>query len=204
MRGEPVRGDRPLDEPADAFAGVLIDDGADLDRPALLVGAVSKPGCGTSSIKAWFRHMQFGPLVCRLCSDGRVGIKRVVSARYCSAMRVRLGRRGPGVVREPSLRLQRALIVALDSDDAREHSAAAAASAGITTRASILIAAAGVTSGLQVSTHSVVPAVLAVVGALVGVSLLLMRTVDEVPILEAEETFWAQPPRQQGRQEGLT
>ena len=38
MRGEPVGGDRPLDQPADAFPGVLIDDRADLDRPALLVG----------------------------------------------------------------------------------------------------------------------------------------------------------------------
>ena len=35
--GEPVRGDRPFDEPADALAGVLVDDGADLDRTALLV-----------------------------------------------------------------------------------------------------------------------------------------------------------------------
>lgn len=34
----PVGGDRPLHEPADAFAGVLVDDGADLDRAAPLVG----------------------------------------------------------------------------------------------------------------------------------------------------------------------
>src|SRR5690606_9195523 len=38
MRGEPVGGDRPFGEPADALPGVLIHDRADLDRAALLVG----------------------------------------------------------------------------------------------------------------------------------------------------------------------
>ena len=38
IRGEPVGGDRPLDQPADAFPGVLIDYRTDLDRPALFVG----------------------------------------------------------------------------------------------------------------------------------------------------------------------
>ena len=32
--GEPVGGDRPFGEPADAFPGVFVDDRADLDRPA--------------------------------------------------------------------------------------------------------------------------------------------------------------------------
>jgi len=35
---ESVRGDRPLDKPSDALTGVFVDDGADLDRAALLVG----------------------------------------------------------------------------------------------------------------------------------------------------------------------
>lgn len=86
------------------------------------------------------------------------------------------------------------LIAALSADVDRQLVAAEHASAGMTTRASILIAAAGVTSGLQVSADLGVPAVLAVAAALVGVSLMLMRTAEEVPILEAEETFWAQPP----------
>lgn len=103
-------------------------------------------------------------------------------------------RREAGDVRQGSLESKRELIVALDADVDRQLAAAETASAGITTRASILIAAAGVTSGLQVSAQSVIPAVLAVIGALVGVSLMLMRTATEVPILEAEATFWAQSP----------
>ncbi|KJL32261.1 hypothetical protein [Microbacterium azadirachtae] len=103
-------------------------------------------------------------------------------------------RTGRGTPRPPALRAQRELITALDADVDRQLAAAETASAGITTRASVLIAAAGVTSGLQVSSAVVIPAVLAVLSALVGVGLLLMRTAKEVPILEAEETFWAQPP----------
>ena len=38
MGSESVRGDRPLDKPSDALTGVFVDDGADLDRAALLVG----------------------------------------------------------------------------------------------------------------------------------------------------------------------
>lgn len=86
------------------------------------------------------------------------------------------------------------LVAALSADVDRQLTAAEHASAGMATRASILIAAAGVTSGLQVSADLGVPAILAVAAALVGVSLMLMRTAEEVPILEAEETFWAQSP----------
>lgn len=102
-----------------------------------------------------------------------------------------------GLFRRPCNQVSRAqeeLIAALNADVDRQLAAADHASAGMTTRASILIAAAGVTSGLQVSADLGVPAILAVAAALVGVSLLLMRTADEVPIREAEETFWAQPP----------
>lgn len=109
-------------------------------------------------------------------------------------MRFRIRRRQSDDDHPHSLRSQRELILALDADVDRQLAAADAASAGITTRASILIAAAGLTSGLQVSEQAVVPAILAVLSALVGVSLLLMRTADEIPILEAETTFWAQPP----------
>ena len=38
MGGEPVGGDRSVNESADALTGVLIHDGADLDRPAVFVG----------------------------------------------------------------------------------------------------------------------------------------------------------------------
>lgn len=102
--------------------------------------------------------------------------------------------RGRCTPRPPSIRAQRELITALDADVDRQLAAAETASAGVTTRASVLIAAAGVTSGLQVSSTVIIPAILAVLSALVGVGLLLMRTAKEVPILEAEETFWAQPP----------
>src|SRR6218665_2942848 len=43
--GEPVRGEGAFHEPADAFAGVFIDDGADLDRSALLVGIELEIDC---------------------------------------------------------------------------------------------------------------------------------------------------------------
>ena len=102
--------------------------------------------------------------------------------------------RGRSTPRPRSIRAQRELIAALDADVDRQLAAAETASAGVTTRASVLIAAAGVTSGLQVSSTVIIPAILAVLSALVGVGLLLMRTAKEVPILEAEETFWAQPP----------
>src|SRR3546814_8689657 len=74
---------------------------------------------------------------------------------------------------------RRDLIWALDADVDRQLLGAETASAAISTRASILIAAAGLTSGLQVTELSVVPAVLAALAALVGVALLLMRTADE-------------------------
>jgi len=43
--GEPVGGEGAFHEPADAFAGVFIDDGADLDRWALLVGVELEIDC---------------------------------------------------------------------------------------------------------------------------------------------------------------
>src|SRR6218665_834927 len=43
--GEPVSGEGAFHEPADAFAGVFIDDGADLDRSALLVGIELEIDC---------------------------------------------------------------------------------------------------------------------------------------------------------------
>lgn len=64
----------------------------------------------------------------------------------------------------------------------------------MSTRASILVAAAGLTSGVQLSTQSAWPAVLTAFAALVGVMLLLMRTASEVPIAEAEDQFWADTP----------
>lgn len=93
-----------------------------------------------------------------------------------------------------SLRAQKTLILALDADVNRQLNAAETASTGITTRASILVAAAGVTSGLQLSSQLIVPAILTVAAALVGVGLLVMRTADEIPILEAEKTFWTDAP----------
>lgn len=98
-----------------------------------------------------------------------------------------------GRSRADDLRWQRELIFALDADVDRQLAAAESASAGVTTRASILIAAAGLTSGLQMSSQLVIPSILTVLAALTGVWLLLMRTAHEVPILEAEETFWTQP-----------
>lgn len=109
-------------------------------------------------------------------------------------MGIRLRRRRLENALPRSLSAQKELITALDADVDRQLAAAETASAGITTRASILIAAAGVTSGLQTSDQSAVPAVLAILATLVGVCLLLMRTAAEVPIVEAEETFWAQSP----------
>lgn len=109
-------------------------------------------------------------------------------------MRPRARRKRASDANGEDLHAQQALITALDADVNRQLNAADAASSGITTRASILIAAAGLTSGLQTSTDLIAPAVLTVAAALVGVGLLLMRTANEVPILEAEETFWQEPP----------
>lgn len=89
---------------------------------------------------------------------------------------------------------QRELINALDADVDRQMQAAETSSAAISTRASILVAAAGLTSGLQTSSVSFVPAALAVLAALIGVALLMMRTASEVPIIEAESTFWNDAP----------
>lgn len=102
-------------------------------------------------------------------------------------------REAPDRSRE-DLQAKQALILALDADVSRQLTAAEAASSGITTRASILIAAAGLTSGLQSSSQLVTPVVFTVAAALVGLGLLLMRTANEVPILEAEKTFWNEPP----------
>lgn len=109
-------------------------------------------------------------------------------------MRPWVRRRHARGVGRGSLHAQQALILALDADVNRQLDAAEAASTGITTRASILIAAAGLTSGLQLSSQLIVPAILTVVAALVGVGLLIMRTANEIPILEAEETFWTDAP----------
>lgn len=92
------------------------------------------------------------------------------------------------------MRRQRALIAALSADVDRQLSSAETAAAAQSTRATILIGAAGLTSGFQVSGFSFWPALLAAIAALFGVVLLTMRMASEVPILEAEETFWADPP----------
>jgi hypothetical protein len=92
------------------------------------------------------------------------------------------------------MRPQHELIVALDADIDRQLQAADATSAAISTRASILIAAAGLTSGLQTSSVSFTPASLAILAALIGVALLMMRTTTEIPILEAETRFWKNSP----------
>lgn len=92
------------------------------------------------------------------------------------------------------MRSQYELVIALDADIDRQLQAADAASAAISTRASILVAAAGLTSGLQTSSVSFTPASLAIVAALVGIALLMMRTATEIPILEAETRFWKNPP----------
>ncbi|XKH52859.1 hypothetical protein LG284_12810 [Citricoccus nitrophenolicus] len=94
----------------------------------------------------------------------------------------------------PDMHQQHELVAALDADVDRQLAAVQVASSGITTRASILIGAAGLTSGLQLSSISIVPSVLSVLGALIGVALLMMRTATEVPILEAEQTFWQDSP----------
>jgi hypothetical protein len=96
--------------------------------------------------------------------------------------------------RTDKMRPQRALIAALSADVDRQLSSAETAAAAQSTRASILIGAAGLTSGFQVSGFSFWPALLAAIAALFGVALLTMRMASEVPIPEAEITFWQDPP----------
>lgn len=86
------------------------------------------------------------------------------------------------------------MIAALDADVDRQLADAAMASAAISTRAAILVAAAGLTSGLQVTVLSIWPAAMTALSALIGVWLLMMRTSRELPIAEAEERFWNDPP----------
>lgn len=102
-------------------------------------------------------------------------------------MRFRSRRRDP-------LEQQRTLVVALNADVDRQLASSEAASAAMSTRASILVAAAGLTSGVQLSAQSAWPAVLTAVAALVGVMLLVMRTTSEVPIADAEKQFWTDTP----------
>lgn len=104
-----------------------------------------------------------------------------------------MGRRRPWHSRDP-LRDQAALIEALDGDIDRQLAESAAAASSISTRASILVAAAGLTSGLQYSTASLIPMILTTAAALIGVGLLLMRRATEVPIEAAEADFWSDPP----------
>lgn len=111
------------------------------------------------------------------------------------SMSMRFGHRG--TVRgmgERSIRRKRDLIFALDADIDRQLAESAAAAAGMSTRASILVAAAGLTSGLQYTTASVPPMILTAAAALLGVSLLMMRRSTEVPIVAAEAEFWNDSP----------
>ncbi|WEG08639.1 hypothetical protein PU630_15550 [Microbacterium horticulturae] len=68
------------------------------------------------------------------------------------------------------------------------------AGGAIATRASVLVAAAGLTSGFQFSAPSLIAALLAACAALTGVALLMMRSTTEVPIEQAEESFWNDSP----------
>ncbi len=89
---------------------------------------------------------------------------------------------------------QRELVLALSADVDRQLASTEAASAAMSTRAAILIAAAGLTSGVQLSVESALPAVFTALSAIVGVLLLVMRTAPEVPIAEAEAQFWTDDP----------
>lgn len=89
---------------------------------------------------------------------------------------------------------QRELILALNADVDRQLSSAETASAAMSTRAAVLVAAAGLTSGVQLSAEAALPALFTALSAIAGVILLLMRTAPEVPIHDAEAQFWTDGP----------
>lgn len=89
---------------------------------------------------------------------------------------------------------QRELVLALNADVDRQLVSSEASAAAMSTRASLLVAAAGLTSGVQLSAESALPALVTALSAITGVLLLLMRTAPEVPVAEAEAQFWTNPP----------
>ena len=93
-----------------------------------------------------------------------------------------------------AMQAQKELIIGLNAEVDRQLSSTEATSAAISTRASILVAAAGLTSGVQLSAESALPALFTAMSALLGVALLVMRTASEVPISEAEARFWTDSP----------
>lgn len=116
-----------------------------------------------------------------------VGLSMSLAAGSFTSM---FRRRGP----RDSLLSQRELILALSADVDRQMTSTEVASAAMSTRAAVLVAAAGFTSGVQLSTDSSLPALFTALSAIVGVMLLLMRTAPEVPIAEAEAQFWTAGP----------
>jgi len=91
----------------------------------------------------------------------------------------------------------RAGLVAILSDEVdRQLQSVGARASSMSTRASLLVGAAGIMTGLQVAPDGdrpwqyIASLVAAGLAALVGVIALIPRGAPEVPILAAERTFW--------------
>lgn len=98
------------------------------------------------------------------------------------------------------LKLRAGLIDTLAGEVDRQLESVGARSRSMSTRASLLVGAASIVTGLQLLPTSglpwqyVVSVVAGVVAAVLGVIALVPRAAPEVPILTAERTFWNYSP----------